>query len=192
MRPLQVHNAHPVSVCSGYRCPHAECPISVHTWRNLQKHMASHPGKTVCLLIGCKLLFSVRWAFCACNGLHNHLKDIYFCQQHHSPVWYVKKPSRSVMLWGDTSGHMRCRSRFCSVLVRAARLTFPPPSTCSIIFERSIYSCSHTAVPSLDAARVLPCVWVHLWNIDRMVEWSCSNITRITIFSKPSDIRCKN
>ncbi len=32
----------------------------MHTWRNLQKHLASHPGKPVklvCLLIGCKLLF---------------------------------------------------------------------------------------------------------------------------------------
>lgn len=38
-------------VCSGYRCPHADCAVSTNTWGNLLKHLSTHPGDIMTLSV---------------------------------------------------------------------------------------------------------------------------------------------
>ncbi|XP_051728843.1 P43 5S RNA-binding protein-like isoform X2 [Ctenopharyngodon idella] len=61
----------------GYRCLYAECPISVHTWRNLRKHVASHPASFSCMV--CKKAFRKRDALRRHKRTHALQKPVLLC-----------------------------------------------------------------------------------------------------------------
>ncbi|KTF72323.1 hypothetical protein cypCar_00045663 [Cyprinus carpio] len=96
---------------SGYRCPHAECPISVHTWRNLQKHMASHPASFPCMV--CKKAFKKRDALRRHKRTHALQKPVLLC------------PSQGCQAYFSTTFNLQHHIRKIHLQLLSHRCSFP-------------------------------------------------------------------
>ncbi|XP_016103680.1 P43 5S RNA-binding protein-like [Sinocyclocheilus grahami] len=96
---------------SGYRCPHAECPISVHTWRNLQKHMACHPASFPCM--ACKKAFRKRDALRRHKRTHALQKPVLLC------------PSQGCQAYFSTTFNLQHHIRKIHLQLLSHRCSFP-------------------------------------------------------------------
>lgn len=94
---------------SGYRCLHTECPITVHTWGSLIKHMAAHPVSFSCMV--CKKAFRKRDALRRHKRTHALQKPVLLCpsqgcQAYFSTTFNLQHHIRKV--------HLQLLSHCCS------------------------------------------------------------------------------
>ncbi|KAF5903692.1 P43 5S RNA-binding protein-like, partial [Clarias magur] len=62
---------------TGYRCPHAQCPVVEHTWGKLLKHAAKHPAMHTCST--CKKTFMKHEALRRHKRTHALQKPVLLC-----------------------------------------------------------------------------------------------------------------
>ncbi|KAG1930224.1 P43 5S RNA-binding protein [Pimephales promelas] len=96
---------------TGYRCLYAECPISVHNWTNLRKHMASHPASFCCMV--CQKAFRKRDALRRHKRTHALQKPVLVC------------PSQGCQAYFSTTFNLQHHIRKVHLQLLSHRCSFP-------------------------------------------------------------------
>ncbi|CAG12242.1 unnamed protein product [Tetraodon nigroviridis] len=71
---------------TGYRCPHADCPVLTHTWGKLQKHLAKHPATFTCRT--CKKVFKKVDLLRRHKRIHASQKPVLVCPKEDCQAYF--------------------------------------------------------------------------------------------------------